>query len=135
MKKIYFILIAISFIMLFKTNTYSNNSYNDELFFDTDSVGVPTATDTIGVPTVIDKQFVEKLKLYPNPTTNTFYVDVPSNNTLDIQIYNVAGSLVKTYHKYNTKSVDINDLDGGLYIVKIIFNEKIVHKYKILVKK
>jgi len=61
----------------------------------------------------------ENFRMYPNPTKgNTVYFNI--NETVNINIYNVLGKLVKTtkLSKNNTK-IDISKLSKGIYLVKI----------------
>ena len=53
------------------------------------------------------------MQVYPNPANQTFYLEL--NQEANVEVYNVAGQLVKTYK--NVKSVEVN-LEAGIYFVK-----------------
>ena len=53
------------------------------------------------------------MKVYPNPAQGSFAMDL--NQESDVNIYNIAGQLVKTYK--NVKSLNVN-LEAGIYFVK-----------------
>lgn len=53
------------------------------------------------------------MKVYPNPANGTFTMDL--NQESDVNIYNVAGQLVKTYK--NVKNLNVN-LEAGVYFVQ-----------------
>ena len=53
------------------------------------------------------------LKVYPNPAQGSFHMEL--NQESDVNIYNVAGQLVKTYK--NVKNLNV-DLEAGIYFVK-----------------
>lgn len=57
------------------------------------------------------------LKLYPNPSTNSFRIN---QNVSDLKIYNIAGKLVKKYsgNYSNNIEFDVSSLDSGIYIVR-----------------
>jgi hypothetical protein len=67
-----------------------------------------------------------KLELFPNPAINDLKVTVTSswvNQKLIIQLCNINGVLVKS--KVNekakeTETIDIKDLPGGMYIVRVL---------------
>lgn len=85
-------------------------------------------TVAIGTITSIKENPVEKepfrLKLSPNPAKNTTYVKVNQSGIYQVLIFNLAGrSLLenKTYHDGNSAvKLDVSNLPGGFYIVKII---------------
>ncbi|WP_339887526.1 alpha-amylase family glycosyl hydrolase [uncultured Flavobacterium sp.] len=58
--------------------------------------------------------------VYPNPVSDSFAVSI---NTKKIEIYNVAGQLVKTFtNKFSDESLSVSDLQKGVYLVKVIDN-------------
>ncbi len=66
----------------------------------------------------IDENTISGLKIYPNPATNgIFYISTDTNSTKEVIIYDVLGKQVV---KTTTESaVNISNLKGGVYIVKI----------------
>lgn len=61
---------------------------------------------------------IEGLKIYPNPVTNgTFYINTNTDSTKEVVVYDVLGKqVVKTS---TTNAVNVSNLRGGVYIVKI----------------
>ncbi|MDP5096733.1 MAG: alpha-amylase family glycosyl hydrolase [Flavobacterium sp.] len=58
------------------------------------------------------------IALYPNPAKNSFAI---SRDASKVEIYNIAGQLVKTYNDINSnQQLDITNLETGLYLIKII---------------
>lgn len=56
------------------------------------------------------------LNSHPNPSTGVFHIT--HNNSIErVNIYNLKGQLLKSI--YNTNSVNISDLEDGLYIINI----------------
>jgi hypothetical protein len=67
-----------------------------------------------------------KLRLYPNPVTNT--LNVSSHNKIEkIQIYNMLGVLVKSVEG-NIESIDMGNLSNGSYLVKVFAEQGNVDK-------
>jgi hypothetical protein len=61
---------------------------------------------------------IEGLKIYPNPVTNgTFYINTNADSTKEVVVYDVLGKqVIKTS---TTNAVNVTNLKGGVYIVKI----------------
>jgi hypothetical protein len=72
--------------------------------------------------------FKTKLKTFPNPTTEntTLTFNLEENCTVNVYVYSITGSLVKTITRKNmiegaqTLSIDGSDLQRGTYIVKFV---------------
>ena len=67
------------------------------------------------------------VKLYPNPANNNMYLEFGvSQKNVTIEIYDMLGKLVKGF-QYNDESIysviPVNDLQSGIYIIKIKSNE------------
>ena len=61
---------------------------------------------------------IDGLRIYPNPVTNgTFYINTNTNSTKEVVVYDVLGKqVIKTS---TTNAVNVSNLKGGVYIVKI----------------
>ena len=70
------------------------------------------ATSELGLADNVSK----KISLYPNPTTNLFYIS--SDATPEIKIYDMSGRLVKS-QIYATSGISVSDLNIGIYSVEI----------------
>jgi len=87
-----------------------------------------TASETATV-TVIDSfvsstddLFASHFQVYPNPASENIFIKFNNNaiTTVDIQVYNVTGNLVKTVNAYQSEeSLDMNGLTNGLYLLEI----------------
>ena len=88
---------------------------------------IDTATKTIVVDYPVNvKELEEKktgFKLYPNPTSNTLFVEINNEELLinnELQIFDVNGKLMLSMSLNSEKqSVDISNLAKGIYFVKI----------------
>lgn len=73
------------------------------------------------------------ITVYPNPATDFIYL---SNNNIpsqQIHIYNINGQLVKQLQA-NTRSIDVRELDAGLYFLQLR-NETSVRTKQFLIQK
>ncbi|MFK7937056.1 MAG: T9SS type A sorting domain-containing protein [Saprospiraceae bacterium] len=90
--------------------------------FQTDLVSNP-AVDTENIPVAT----IDNLKLYPNPTADFLNIEyqLPNTSTIDIQLFNAAGQLVKqvaTSEKLNgtqQQQVTVSDLASGIYYIQL----------------
>ena len=71
----------------------------------------------------------EKTRIYPNPVQDVLFID--SKSTIQkIEVYDVSGKLVST--KTNSKSIQVNQLPKGNYIVKTTTDKGEVYTQKII---
>lgn len=73
------------------------------------------------------------IELYPNPTNDL--INISSNELLNgktiISVYNILGEIIKTWDFNNfgiNKTISIDNLDTGNYILEISNNEKLYHE-------
>ncbi|WP_296380692.1 lamin tail domain-containing protein [Winogradskyella sp.] len=85
-------------------------------------------------PTLSNEQFTSTVfTLYPNPT-NTGFVNITSSNSdaMNVQVFDILGKRVKNETLTNS-TLDVSNLNTGLYIVKITQNDASVTK-KLVIK-
>lgn len=56
--------------------------------------------------------------VYPNPTTDFFKIDIVED-IAELTIYDINGKIVKQFYQPQT-SVDVSDLNSGIYLVRMI---------------
>ncbi len=94
--------------------------------FDLDAVGVINESDM----SVSDVSSAS-IKIYPNPAKNNFFVG--TKDKLELRIVDTTGRLVMQTVSENNHSIDISQLEKGMYFVEIkIGTKKTLHK---LIKK
>ena len=72
-------------------------------------------------------------KIYPNPTSNYIHIDNIEFND-SILIYNIVGQLVYSHNSNgNQKTIDLTQLDSGIYLLKISNNNS-SYSYRIIKK-
>ncbi len=67
----------------------------------------------------------KEISVYPNPATSTLNIEAPGND-VTVEIYNILSQ--KVLSSKNTKSIDINALESGNYMIKIISQGEITMK-------
>jgi len=71
--------------------------------------------------------------MYPNPTSNTLYVDVKTNNSV-INIYNITGKIVLTKTlSQGDNMVDVSRLASGVYLARFSSDNQVDTK-KLIIK-
>ena len=86
-----------------------------------DEVRVATtwAGVTPAAPLAVNQNTIAGLKVYPNPVTNgTLFIDTNADADKSVAIFDVLGKQVINT-KTSSNSVNVSNLKGGVYIVKI----------------
>lgn len=79
----------------------------------------------VGTPLSVAKNEIENFNLYPNPVRNgKFSIYTGENSIKNIELYNVLGNKVLTKSVRNKESIDVSNLNPGLYILKVEENNK-----------
>ena len=72
---------------------------------------------------VNDHELKNNLKIYPNPVNHSFNIDNKNSSKLErLTILNTLGQTIKIIHKKFTDSIDISELNQGIYFAKIEFS-------------
>ncbi len=70
---------------------------------------------------------LEKIKIYPNPTSDMVYLDLQDNDWAEYQIFSLAGSLIKSGTIFD-KKIDVSTLFAGSYVLQIRSKKGIMTK-------
>ncbi|MBE0648372.1 MAG: T9SS type A sorting domain-containing protein, partial [Bacteroidales bacterium] len=80
-----------------------------------------------------DPSDIHSVQLYPNPAFNTLTIEMEMDDACTLEIYDLSGQKVilsKESSKYI--QLDIRHLQPGMYLLKIIIQNKIVHTHKFI---
>ena len=62
---------------------------------------------------------LQALVLYPNPVTNSLYIQSPLASELSYRIYDLTGKALSTHHQSGqSHSIDVSGLAKGIYLLK-----------------
>jgi hypothetical protein len=97
-----------------------------------------TKTLTMNVVSCVGVNEIESadsgLEIYPNPNHGSLYVafeNLPGGTT--IQVYNITGALIKDVKVTSAKMlVDLQSEANGVYMLKVIKDDKVIRSSKIL---
>ena len=85
--------------------------------------GLPNFETAYGnVLNVTEQDFIKGISVYPNPISSTFTLKTNTTNlsSLSIQIFNVIGKKVYEEKNLKSKTIDVSELNTGIYILKIM---------------
>ncbi len=69
------------------------------------------------------------LNIFPNPTSNTLNFDTNNWNEISsITIIDVTGKVINAKYNLNQKSIDVSNLQSGVYFVKFASDDKMITK-------
>lgn len=74
----------------------------------------------------VSENMLNSVNIYPNPAQNTLTIENEGLN--EVQIVNAVGQVVKEFSFETSKTIDIKDLNNGIYFVKILGSDSIVKK-------
>ena len=69
----------------------------------------------VGVNEVADVQF----NIYPNPVQNKLFIEIAELSVIEMTILDLSGKVIKTITNNNAQSIDVSNLNQGVYILKI----------------
>jgi poly(beta-D-mannuronate) lyase len=93
-------------------------------------VGPNAYGDTLSV---IENDIVSTIKMYPNPASNQFYIQIESGQVKSITISTITGEKVMQIDSDISSAIDISKLVSGVYLVQI-HTEAGKHTQKLIIK-
>jgi hypothetical protein len=81
-----------------------------------------------------DFSFNDTVKLYPNPSSGIIYVQGLDAKVNRVEVHDLSGKTIKTKMDFSGNSLDLSDLQDGMYFVLIHTDGGIVNK-KVVVRK
>jgi len=120
-------------VLTFNEDYNTNGNPSDD---DTNTNGTPDyleAAVALGVSSNTINE--DAITLYPNPTTNVLYIDNKTGQEITIiTVYSINGAKVKLIKTSDSlTSIAVNDLQSGVYFVKIEMNDQVLN-YKFIKK-
>jgi len=78
----------------------------------------------------------EDFKIYPNPTTNKTFIELPSKSAYEINLMDISGNIIKqleTELEATTCELNVSDIPKGMYLVELK-NELSSHIQKLVIE-
>jgi len=92
----------------------SNTNWNDDIYSPS---GTMMLSKSNGVSALSFSEF--SLNLYPNPSSNTLYISSPNIITYHVEIINPMGQEISCVNLEPGATINIDQLEKGLYMVRI----------------
>lgn len=73
-------------------------------------------------------------EIYPNPTSDKCYIETNTSEKLNVNIYDINGSLVFSSNVVDKSSIDLTNLEVGVYTTSIKFATGISNKKLVIVR-
>ena len=107
--------------------TVDNQSYEVEVLAYLDGFNVDD-TDIyfeVGIPLSINNNEIKNFRVYPNPiNSGEFSISSGSNSLKTVELYDINGKRVLSKQVQNKEAIQINNLNSGVYILKVEENGK-----------
>jgi len=84
----------------------------DLLFNLSDSCSLPNTSN-------IEDRGNNQININPNPANNILWIEYAAHNEISLTFYNSKGQVMKQLTKYTKETVNISDLDHGIYFIEI----------------
>jgi Secretion system C-terminal sorting domain len=92
------------------------------------TMGLPSfSNDIYSNPTSINELNTNNYSIYPNPTSNQLNIEINEVGVREINIIDITGKTVKTF-TLNFNTINVSDLQKGIYFIKFIGDEKTITK-------
>lgn len=104
----------------------------DRDYSSADTIYVTITGDNVNVNDPLES---ENIKVYPNPTSNNFQIDLSTIGNAEIEIFDLRGKSV--YQAFKTKGIHlihVNHLNNGQYIVRVTSDNQVQKTLKLMVK-
>lgn len=90
----------------------------------------------------IESKTLSQISIYPNPvvTSATVAFDLDRNSNVELSVYDIQGRVVKSASRDNLQSghqtlnIDVNDLNKGTYIVRLVAGNKTATSKFVIIK-
>lgn len=112
------------------SNTYgqgNRNPFIDDPYLATLIWGGNAAEDRWGTLSTTDFE-ITNIKIYPNPANNLLHIDLNTQAETAIEIYSLLGQRVMSITTSHSETLNIQDLNSGVYILKLTQGTKTISK-------
>lgn len=85
----------------------------------------------VGIEDVVEFEYV---KMYPNPASYSFNIELPNTDDYLVSVYNILGSKVLEKKASGNQAFDISQLSKGAYMVHIFRDNELINMKKLIIE-
>jgi len=74
------------------------------------------------------------IKIYPNPTSDEFFIDAKTTDKLNVELYDINGRKVLSTKLCNREKINISTLNNGSYFLKIKVADYTINKKLVIIR-
>ncbi len=75
-----------------------------------------------------------QIEMYPNPAKNSLYFTTTGSTDIEIRIFNLSGAEIAHHLLHHQKSIDLQSISEGSYVVKIRSNKQTVSRHLTIIR-
>ena len=97
-----------------------------------DTARITVQTCAIGISS--NSNIINSISIYPNPTSDQFFVDANNTVKLIIDLYDIHGRQVFSKSVDNKSNIDVSTLDNGAYTLTIKMADRVINKKLVILR-
>jgi len=97
-------------------------------------IDYPEYVDLIWISTNTKEVTQPSVKIYPNPVSDTLYIELSGNEPSVGKIYSMHGKLIREFSMTGKSQISVQELNSGVYILEINSNNQ-VSRQKLIISK
>jgi|GEM_PF-5367486 len=91
-------------------------------------------SDIVAHTSAVSENEISGLNVYPNPVTNgQLYISSDNGQEKQVKLYDLSGKMLLSVEVNNNQSIQLSNLNAGIYLLEINENGKIAHQ-KLMIK-
>lgn len=101
----------------------------NSIYFDLNTHDFEIQMGSVG----LEEESNRHIDIYPNPTSQNVYLDLPWKHDFEVRVYNINGSMV--YQNWNETTLNVGHLPAGVYVLEMInhaTNERFIEKLVVI---
>ncbi len=81
-----------------------------------------------------NKELASRIYIYPNPTSNQFFIETNTNDKLSMDMFDATGKRILSQIIYGKTTMDARSLPDGIYTISIMGNDGVINKRLVIVR-
>jgi hypothetical protein len=112
--------------------TFGTTTLTDAGGYDIFIVKLDSNSSVAGIPPITNLN--TPVNLFPNPTSNDFFIDANTSDKLNVDLYDVNGRQVFSANVNDKSTINVTTLDEGIYTMTIKTVDQIINKKVVILR-